>query len=212
MVHPELAGLFLRQRVGAEDRAKRAPSRGAVASAQMIPLPAAAVIEDARAAPLLAHSKEARGDLADCGVPVDFLEAAVGPPPHRRSQPVSAILVVVNPLRLLAGVALRRDMLPVSVHARDMPPFELHLDSAIDTAQDANRLLPVFTHGTTPSCCASVHLSNYIVQQENELRISGRQAGGGGRESNPPATILAARPVLKTGKATGPFPPPALID
>jgi hypothetical protein len=34
--------------------------------------------------------------------------------------------------------------------------------------------------------------------------------GGGGRESNPPATILAAKPVLKTGKATGPFPPPCL--
>jgi hypothetical protein len=37
------------------------------------------------------------------------------------------------------------------------------------------------------------------------------QAGGGGRESNPPATILAAKPVLKTGGATGPLPPPALF-
>jgi hypothetical protein len=32
--------------------------------------------------------------------------------------------------------------------------------------------------------------------------------GGGGRESNPPATSLAAKPVLKTGGATGPLPPP----
>src|SRR5882757_6834884 len=35
-------------------------------------------------------------------------------------------------------------------------------------------------------------------------------SGGGGRESNPPATILAAKPVLKTGGATGPLPPPSL--
>src|SRR5260370_8583094 len=35
--------------------------------------------------------------------------------------------------------------------------------------------------------------------------------GGGGRESNPPATILAAKPVLKTGGATGPLPPPPLF-
>ena len=146
----------------------------------MIPLPAAAVIEDARAAPLLAHLEEARGDLADCGVPVDFLESAVGPPPHRRGQPIPAILVVVNPLRLLAGIALRRDMLPVTADTRDMPSLELHLDSAIDTAQDANRLLPVFTHGTTPELVAvSVHLSNYIVQQENELCPSLRQTGAG---------------------------------
>jgi hypothetical protein len=34
--------------------------------------------------------------------------------------------------------------------------------------------------------------------------------GGGGRESNPPATAMAARPVLKTGGATGPLPPPGL--
>src|SRR5271155_5836387 len=111
VVDPELAGLFLGERVGAENRAERAPGRGAVASAKMIPLPAAAVIEDARAAELLANFKEAGSDLADRGIPVDFLEVAVGSPPHRRSQPVPAILVVVNPLRLLAGVALRRDML-----------------------------------------------------------------------------------------------------
>src|SRR5579875_3362717 len=33
---------------------------------------------------------------------------------------------------------------------------------------------------------------------------------GGGRESNPPATVLAAKPVLKTGGATGPLPPPSV--
>jgi len=35
--------------------------------------------------------------------------------------------------------------------------------------------------------------------------------GGGGRESNPPATVMAAKPVLKTGRDTGRVPPPALF-
>jgi integrase len=37
-------------------------------------------------------------------------------------------------------------------------------------------------------------------------------AGGGGRESNPPATVLAAKPILKTGGTTGPLPPPRLAN
>ena len=32
--------------------------------------------------------------------------------------------------------------------------------------------------------------------------------GGGGKESNLPASVLPAKPVLKTGGATGPLPPP----
>lgn len=39
-------------------------------------------------------------------------------------------------------------------------------------------------------------------------KILRNQSGGGGRESNPPATAIAAKPVLKTGGATGPLPPP----
>src|SRR6266849_2569512 len=34
--------------------------------------------------------------------------------------------------------------------------------------------------------------------------------GGGGKESNLPANAMPARPVLKTGGATGPLPPPGL--
>ena len=35
--------------------------------------------------------------------------------------------------------------------------------------------------------------------------------GGGGKESNLPASAIPAKPVLKTGGATGPLPPPSLI-
>ena len=45
----------------------------------------------------------------------------------------------------------------------------------------------------------------------NEAQRRERFSGGEGRESNPPATILAAKPVLKTGGATGPLPPPPLF-
>jgi|HubBroStandDraft_1064217.scaffolds.fasta_scaffold155600_1 hypothetical protein len=34
--------------------------------------------------------------------------------------------------------------------------------------------------------------------------------GGGGRESNSPASVMPAKPVLKTGGVTGPHPPPRL--
>src|SRR5579863_295298 len=146
MVHPKLAGLFLRQRVGAEHGTERAPSGSTVTAAQMIALAAAAVIEDARAAVGVAHPFEACGNLANRGVPVDFLEGAVGTPPQRRSQPITAVLVIVNPLRFLAGIALRRDVIAISAHASDMTPVELHFDPAVHAAQNANGLLPVVAH------------------------------------------------------------------
>src|SRR5208282_3183366 len=159
MVHPELAGLFLGQRVGAEYRSKRAARRRSVAPDEMITLPAAAVIENARAAISVAHLDQALGDLADGGVPADFLEAAVGAPPQRRCQPVSAILVIVKPLRLLAGVAARRDVLAISTNARDVASVELDLDPAVDAAQDADGLLPVVTHGPLLSSSSELHSS-----------------------------------------------------
>ena len=147
VIDPELAGLFLGQGVGAEYRSKRAPRRRTVTAAQMIALPAAAVIEDARAAVSVAHALEASRDLANSGVPVDFLEGAVWASTQRRGQAVPAVLVVVNPLRLLASVTLRGHVIAISTDARDVAPVELYLDPAVNAAQDANGLLPVVTHG-----------------------------------------------------------------
>src|SRR6266481_8374594 len=104
----------------------------------MISLPAAAIIEDARAAVGIAHFLEARRDLANRPVPVDFLEGAIGTSPKRRGQPIPAVLVVVDSLRLLARVALRRDVIAISAHASDMASVELHLDPAVHAAQNAN--------------------------------------------------------------------------
>ena|SRR5579862_5794176 len=68
----------------------------------MVSLAAASVIENARATPSIANAAHAPGNLADGGVPAEFLEAAVGVATKRRGQPVSDILVVVEALRLLA--------------------------------------------------------------------------------------------------------------
>ena len=59
-----------------------------VGAAEVVALPAAAVVEDRLAAVLVAHRARPRGDLGDRRVPVDLLERAVGAPAQRRRQPV----------------------------------------------------------------------------------------------------------------------------
>ena len=85
-VDPELAGLLLRERVRHVAHAERRARGRAVGAAEVVPLPAAAVVEDRRAAVLVADRAQALGDLGDGGVPVDRLERPVG---ARRSGPVS---------------------------------------------------------------------------------------------------------------------------
>src|SRR5690606_38120364 len=106
---------------------------------------AAAVIEDGLAAVRVAHPGQARRHLADGGVPVDGLEAAVGAAAERRGHPVAAALVVVEAVRLLAGVALRRGMALVAAQpdqAAAVGAAELDLQSAVALAQDAGGWLP----------------------------------------------------------------------
>ncbi len=83
------------------------------------------------------------GDLGNRGVPVDFLVAAVGAPAHRRGQPVAVVLVVVQPQRLVAGVALRGGMVLVAADLGELAAVELHDDAAVAFAQDARGGLPV---------------------------------------------------------------------
>src|SRR5262249_36767207 len=113
---------------------------------EMVPLPAAAVVEDRLPAVGIADGREAFRDLADRRVPVDLLEAAVAAPAKRFREPVWTVLVVVEPERLLAGVPLRGRMRVVAAHAHQAPPVraaELHLDAAVALAQDAGGRLPV---------------------------------------------------------------------
>src|SRR5271155_2194088 len=134
VVHPELAGLFLRKGVGTEYRSKGAPRRRSVTAAQMIALSATTVIEDARTAIGVTHTLESGGDLANGGVPVNFLEGAIRASPKRRGQAIPAVLVVVNPLCLLASITLRGHVIAISTDARDVPSVELYLDPAVNAA------------------------------------------------------------------------------
>ena len=106
---PELAGLLLRERARADstDPSSARVAR-AVRAGQVVALSAAAVVEDRLAAVRVADRREARGDLADRGVPVDLLEAAVGATAQRLRQAVRAVLVVVEARGLLARVAAAR--------------------------------------------------------------------------------------------------------
>src|SRR5207253_10155758 len=80
-----------------------------------------------------------------------LLEGAVGPPAERAGEAVAAVLVVVEPQRLLARVALRGRVLLVSPDADEAAVLDLHLDPAVDRTEDAGRLVPaVVTHVTPP--------------------------------------------------------------
>jgi hypothetical protein len=114
-----------------------------VPAAEVIPLSAAAEVEDRFAAVHVADRRQASGHLADGGVPVDLLEGAVGAAAQRHGQPIRAVLVVIEPQRLVAGIARGDRMGPVAADAREAPAVELHLDAAVALAQDARGALPV---------------------------------------------------------------------
>jgi len=73
----------------------------------MVTLAAAAVVEDRLASMLVADRREAPGNLVYCGVPADLFEGAVFLASERRRDPIGSVLVVVEPMRLLACVSLR---------------------------------------------------------------------------------------------------------
>src|SRR6185295_14770013 len=112
----------LRERTRAVAGPERLQRRAGVRAAEVVPLPASAVIEDRLAAVRVPDRREPRRDFPDRGVPVDLLERAVGTPPQWRRQPVRPVLVVVDAERLVARVAARRRMRLVAADARDVPP------------------------------------------------------------------------------------------
>src|SRR3954447_8002994 len=116
----------------------------------MVPLPAAAVIEDRRATVLVAHRGEPRRDLFDRGVPVDRFERAVGSAAHRAREPITRVLVVIEAQRLLTRVALRARVRLVAAHADDVPVLGPHLDPAVDAAEDAGARAPFRRSGGRP--------------------------------------------------------------
>ena len=142
-IDPRFARLLLRQCTRPILRAQRFQECAAVGPAEMIALSAAAVVEDLVSAVGFADALEALGDLDNRGVPVDFLICSVGASAQRGGQATAAVLVMVQPQRLVAGVALRRRMRLVAADAGQLAILDLYDDAAIAFAQDARRGLPI---------------------------------------------------------------------
>jgi hypothetical protein len=160
VLNPRLARLLLRQRARAVARSERPQERSAVAAPEMVALPATAVEEDRLPPVLVADLREPSGDLGDRGVPADLLIAPVRPAPHRTSQTVRTVLIVVQPHRLIARIALAPRVRLVTADPLQPTPVQLDLDSAVALAQDAGSLRPrrpVGRHAPPPhlASCAS---------------------------------------------------------
>ena len=146
-VDPRLAGLLLCERVRHVADAERGAGRRRIRAAEVVALAAAAVVEDRLAAVLVADRAQPRGDLAHGGVPVDLLEGAVRAAAQRCREAVAGVLVVVEALRLLARVAVRARTGLVAAHAHDAAVGDLHLDPAVEAAEDARGLPPLRGNG-----------------------------------------------------------------
>src|ERR1700736_6745806 len=112
----------------------------------MVTLAAAAVVENLVAAVGVTNVLDALPDFGDRSVPVDFLVAAVGGSAHRGRQPVGVVLVVVEPQRLVAGVALRGRVVLVAADLGEVATVELHDDAAVALTQDARGGFPISGH------------------------------------------------------------------
>ncbi len=141
-LHPRLAGLLLRERVGAVLHAQGLERGVGISGAQVVSLAAAAVVQDALAAVAQTDGRQLLRDFANGRWPVDGFVGSVRAPSHRRVQPVGAVLVVVHALGLLADVSLRHRMGLVAPDAHDSTTLDLHLQAAVQRADDAGGLLP----------------------------------------------------------------------
>jgi hypothetical protein len=121
-----------------------------------------------------ADVKQPLGDLSQRGVPANRFEAAVTAPAQWRGQAIGLILVVIQPMRFLAGVAFGVWMVLVAADLCHSAAFFHNLDSAVDVAEIAHRRTPkwrglAFNH----SCLRFVRGSFYgTVIVTNVLRLS----------------------------------------
>src|SRR5262249_7096230 len=94
-----------------------------------------------------AHLLQSRRDLADGRVPVDGLERAVGALTLRMEHPLApAVLVMVEPERLLAGVSPGRRMRLVAPDLLEAAPIvatEPDQDAAVALAEDTGARFPL---------------------------------------------------------------------
>src|SRR5215471_14761081 len=176
-VDPEVAGLLLRQRVEDLARAEPTQHRIGIGAAGVVALAATAIERDALAAVTVDHLAQPRRDLGYRGVPVDFVEAAVGATAQRRGQPVPVMGVKGNARGLVAEIALRFRIVAVAAHFRDPALIDQDLDAAIDVAEIAGRLSPFrCRHRKAPlSNCVGPEYYMMIIIKTIAARIARRR-------------------------------------
>ncbi len=145
-VDPSLSGLLLRQGIRPVRDAEASTGRRAVGPDQMVPLAPTPVVEDPLATVTVDHTLQAGSHIGDRSVPVDLDVGAVRHAFHRRREATRVVLVVVQPQRLLTGVALRRPVTLVATDAGERSVLDPHLDPAVAGAENAHRLL-IVGHG-----------------------------------------------------------------
>src|SRR5262249_54173649 len=136
-VDPEVAGLFLRERGVDEARAHRRAERRSVHAAEVIALPAAAVIREAMTAVLVAQRHQLARDLFDGGLPLDRLERSIASPAQRRAQSIGVVLIPIEARRLLTDVTPGRRMCVVADDAGQLAVLDGDLEPAVLRAEDA---------------------------------------------------------------------------
>jgi hypothetical protein len=113
-VDPEIAGLFLPQRVVVEAALHRRAQLPQIRAAQMVALAAAARRGEGVAAVLVLDGHQPLCDIVQRLVPADRLKAAVRLAAQRLAQAVVVVLVVFQPRRFLADVTLGERMVVVT--------------------------------------------------------------------------------------------------
>ena len=71
---------------------------------------------------------------------------------ERRGDPIGSVLIVIEAVRLLAGVALRRRVRLVTPDSGEVPaalPAELNFEAAVALAENARSFLPGHGHRKT---------------------------------------------------------------
>ena len=145
VLQPAHAGLFLGQRVGLVFDAQCRRYRCEIAAPQVIALPATTIAEDLVAAMLVADCGHFRRNFTDRGIPVDLFETAIFAASQRTGQPVTAMHVIIELQRLVAGIAARNGVIFVALYPQYLPTIlatSLHQHTAIGVAQTAGIWLP----------------------------------------------------------------------
>jgi len=141
-VHPEVAGLLLREGVEVFGRAEHVAERQEVRAAEVVALSAAAVERERLAAVLGPDRVQTGRDLGERGVPQDRLVRSVGTAPKRRRQAIGVVAVPLETLRLLTEIPLRARVRAVAAHACDLAPLGRDLEAAVHVTEDAEGRTP----------------------------------------------------------------------